>query len=282
MFRNETQKRVDAVHKHDRDVRARRGSLYIRDAGEGEPILLLHDFPLNSRMWEPQFELLRGRYRLLAPDFFGFGLTPALPSELSLADHAREVLNTINTLGIERVTVVGLAVGAYVALHLAEELGARLQGLLLANMSLAADSPEVARWRHELAAETELAGVEVVADDFLPRMLGTSTQRDNPELLDLLRLLVRENTPGGVAAMLRAIAARPDFSAVLRRVHCPIMCVAGEEDILTSPGETRLLAERAPGALMHTISEAGHLPNLERPEAFNDLLVQLVAESIPA
>ena len=70
-----------------------------------------------------------------------------------LADHAKAVLNTVNMLGIERVTVVGLSVGGYVALHLVAELGARLQGLFLANTGIAPDSPEVTRWRNELAAE---------------------------------------------------------------------------------------------------------------------------------
>ncbi|MGH7824256.1 MAG: alpha/beta fold hydrolase [Candidatus Binatia bacterium] len=279
---NDTQGRLEPVRKHERNVRARTGPLYIRDAGKGEAIVLIHDFPLNSRMWEPQIQALSGHYRLIAPDLTGFGLTPASATEVSLADHAREVLNTINTLGIERVTLAGVSVGGYVALHLVEELGARLQGLLLANIRIAPDDPEAVRWRHELAAEAELAGVEVVADEFLPKMLGSSTQRDHPEFLDLLRLMVRENTPSGVAAMLRAVAARPEPAGFLRRIHCPVLCISGKEDILTSPGETLLTGERIPGALTYTISEAGHLPNLETPEAFNDLLIQFMAESTPA
>jgi 3-oxoadipate enol-lactonase len=276
MLRNETERRMEAVEKPERDVRARSGSLYIQDAGEGEPIVLVHDFPLNSRMWEPQIEALFGRYRLIAPDLTGFGFSPAPASELSMADYAKAVLDTINKLGIDHMTVVGACVGGYVALHLVEELGARLQALLLVSTDMGFDSAEAAHWRHELAAETELAGVEVVADEFLPKMLGNSTQRDHPEILDLLRPMVRENTASGVAAMLRALAGRP--SGILRRIHCPVVCVVGEEDNLIPPGERYLLSERIPGALTHAISEVGHLVNLERPEAFNDLLMQFMTE----
>ena len=117
---------------------------------------------------------LFGNYRLIAPDLAGFGLSPASTSEFSLSEHARSVLNAINELAIERLTVVGVSAGGYVALHLVEELDARLQGLVLVNTSIALDSAEIARWRHELAAETELEGVEIVADELLPKMLSES------------------------------------------------------------------------------------------------------------
>jgi pimeloyl-ACP methyl ester carboxylesterase len=232
-------------------------------------------------MWEPQIEALRGRYRLIAPDLTGFGLSPAPTAELSLADHAREILNSLSTLGIETVTVAGVSAGALVALHLVEELGARLQGLFLVNVSISADTPEATRWRHELAAETEMTGVEIVADEFLPKLLGSSAQRDHPEILDFLRFMIRENTPSGVAGMLHALAARPEPSGILARIHCPVVCVAGEEDMLVSPQETHLIAERIPGVLTPTIPETGHLPNLERPETFNDLLMQFMSEWVP-
>ena len=152
---------------------------------------------------------------------------------------------------------------------------------MLITTSIALDSAETARWRHELAAETELEGVEIVADELLPKMIGNSTQRDYPEILNFLRLMVRENAPAGVAAMLRALAARKDPSGILSHVHCPLICVAGEEDVLTPP-DACLAFERIRGALTQRISQAGHLPNLERPEVFNDLLVQFMAEFTPA
>jgi pimeloyl-ACP methyl ester carboxylesterase len=243
--------------------------------------VLIHEFPLNGRMWEPQIEGLRNRYRLIAPDLAGFGLSAPHGAGLSLADHARDLLNAVNLLGIERVTVVGLGLGGSVALHLVGELGARLQGLLLVSTGLTPDAPEVANWRHELAAEVEITGVDAVADAFLPKLLGNTTQRNCPEMLDSLRLMVRENTPAGVAGVLRAMAARHQISADLHRIHCPVLCVCGEEDALTPSEEIVLTAERIP-ALMQTIPEVGHLPNLEVPEVFNDSIVRLLANCTPA
>jgi pimeloyl-ACP methyl ester carboxylesterase len=255
--------------------------LYTRDVGQGEAVVLIHEFALNGRMWEPQIEALRDHCRLIAPDLAGFGLSAARAGP-SLGDHARDVLNLINMLGIERATVVGLGIGGSVALHLVGELGARLQGLLLANTSVTPDTPEVASWRHELAAEVEMRGVDAVADEFLPKLLGNTTQRNHPALMNSLRLMMQENTPTGVAGMLRAMAARPQISPDLGRIHCPVLCVAGVEDILTPREELGLIAERVPGALTQIIPEVGHLPNLEAPEAFNDAIVQFLAECGPA
>jgi 3-oxoadipate enol-lactonase len=244
--------------------------------------VLIHEFPLNGRMWEPQIEGLRNRYRLIAPDLAGFGLSAARGAGLSLTDHARDVLTAVNLLGIERVTAVGLGVGGSVALHLVEEFGPRLQGLLLVNTSLTPDAPELANWRHELAAEVEMRGVDAVADEFLPKLLGSTTQRYFPEMLDSLRLMVQENTPAGIAGMLRAMAGRQENSADLGRVHCPVLCVTGEEDVLTPSAEIDLIAERIPGILTQIIPEVGHLPNLEAPAVFNDSIVRLLAECAPA
>ena len=85
-----------AQRNRHRDVRARSGALYTRDFGHGETIALIHAFPLNGRMWQPQIEALTGRFRLIAPDLAGFGLSAAPATPLFFADHARSVLETIN------------------------------------------------------------------------------------------------------------------------------------------------------------------------------------------
>lgn len=262
-----------------RDVRARTGPLYTRDVGDGQAVLLLHAFPLNSRMWEPQFASLGTRARLLAPDLPGCGLSPAAPEVLSLDGYAREVLGVLDALGIERVVIVGLSMGGYLAFRMVEQLGARLLGLLLADTKAIADTSEAARTRHELAAEVEADGVDVAASEFLPKLLGQTTQRLRPQLIDQVRAVVQENTPAGLAAALRAMASRPDSTPLLLHLRCPVRCVVGAEDTLTPPEVVRAMAEQIPDAPVDVILEAGHLTNLEAPEAFNDAVLTLLAQA---
>jgi pimeloyl-ACP methyl ester carboxylesterase len=245
-------------------------------------VVLIHDFPLNSRMWEPQIAGLQDRCRLVAPDLAGFGLSPSSDSALSLAHHASDVLDVVNLLETRNLSVVGSGVGGLIALHLVEELGARLLGLLLVSTSVTPDAPNETTWRHELAAEVGTRGVDTVADEFLPKLLGRTTQQDSPEILDSVGLMVRENTPAGVADLLRAMAAQRQHSFDLTRIRCPVLCVGGGEDILTPAESIYSMADRVSGALTEIIPEAGHLPNLEVPEVFNDSILRLLAECKPA
>ena len=246
--------------------------LYTRDTGSGQPVLLLHAFPLNSRMWEPQMEALAARARLLAPDLPGFGLSPPPPAAPSLDDYARQVVGVLDALEVDQVVVVGLSMGGYLAFRLVGALGPRLAGLVLADTRATPDTEAGALARHRLAADVEARGVEIAASEFLPKLLGATTQRVRPALVDRVRDIIRENTPAGVAAALRAMAARPDSTPLLAGIRCPVLCVAGEEDMLTPPEVARDMAERIPGGRAMVISEAGHLTNLEAPQAFNEAL----------
>jgi len=250
--------------------------LHARVVGSGQAMLFLHGFPLNSRMWEPQIRVLRERARVIAPDFPGFGLSGPPLVEPSLDRYAREVISLLDQLHVERVVVVGLSMGGYVAFRLAEPLGARLVGLVLADTRATPDSADAAAARHELAAEVEAEGVEAAASEFLPKLLGATTLRTQPQLVDRVRAIMLENTVPGVAGALRALAARPDSTALLSQIRCPVACVAGEEDSITPPDIAHEMAARIRDAWTEVIPLAGHLSNLEGPDAFNDVLVTIL------
>jgi predicted phosphoribosyltransferase/alpha-beta hydrolase superfamily lysophospholipase len=256
--------------------------LHVRHAGEGLPVLFLHAFPLHGGMWRPQLGARPGRARLLAPDLPGCGLSPIPPlAPRSLEDYAREVLAMLDALDVGRVVVVGLGMGGQIALRLVDELGARLIGMLLSGTDARSATDEIAARCHELAAEVESSGVEAAAAEFLPKLLGMTTQRTRPALLDEIHAMIRENTPVGVGAALRAMAARPDATSLLSRIRCPVVCLAGEEDAFTPPDVARATAERLFGGRTEIIPAAGHLTNLEAPEAFNDALQTLLIQCSP-
>ncbi|HEY1373766.1 MAG TPA: alpha/beta fold hydrolase, partial [Candidatus Binatia bacterium] len=105
--------------------------------------------------------------------------------------------------------------------------------------------------------------------EYIPKLLGWDTQRCHPDLISRLQAMASENSPAGVAAMLRAIADRPDFSSILPEIRCPVLCIGGAEDSLTPPEMLRDMCERMPVARAAVIPGAGHLVNLESSDAFN-------------
>ncbi|MGH7857608.1 MAG: alpha/beta fold hydrolase [Candidatus Binatia bacterium] len=263
-----------------REVKTRTGGrLYTREAGEGPALLLLHAFPLNGRMWIAQLDALKSRARVVAPDLPGFGLTPVPRETQSLDGYAEAVLDVLDALEIDRVIVAGLSMGGYLAFRLIEPLGARLAGLFLADTRPAADAEEEAARRHLLAAEVEREGVDVAANEVLPKLLGDTTRRTRAGVFEQVRALIRENTPAGVAAALRAMAGRPDSTGLLSRIRCPVDCITGEEDAITPPALARDMVERISGARLVVVPEAGHLSSLEAPAAFNEALASLVVRA---
>src|SRR5882672_9284921 len=110
---------------------------FFTDDGRGEPILLLHAFPLDGRMWEAQRgELSRGggpesaptssRFRIVVPDLAGFGRSADVPTRATLDAHAGDVALLLDTLAIERATIVGSSMGGYIALAFARRYPDRL------------------------------------------------------------------------------------------------------------------------------------------------------------
>lgn len=261
----------DDAPRHDRAFRARQAPLYVRDAGSGPAIVLLHAFPLSSRMWEPQLRSLSSRCRVVAPDLAGFGLSWTSDGSFSLDEQAHAVELTLDDLRVDELVLVGASMGGYVALPLVQRLGARVRGLVLANTRATADDEQTIDERHRLAAEVEADGVDVAADELLPRLLGATSTRDDPALVEHVHALVLENKEAGVVGALRAMAARSDASALLPSIECPVLVIAGDEDTLVSVAEARAMAAQIRDAQL-AVLRAGHLPNLEATGEFDRVL----------
>jgi pimeloyl-ACP methyl ester carboxylesterase len=115
-------------------------------------------------------------------------------------------------------------------------------------------------------------GVEAVADAMLPKLLGATSQAEQPELADVLRRLILQNTPEAVASALRTIKFREDATAWLSSMACPTLVICGVEDVLTPPSESEAMAAAIPQAQLVLLPRAGHLSNLETPMAFTEAL----------
>jgi 3-oxoadipate enol-lactonase len=242
------------------------------EAGQGLPVLLLHAFPLNRGMWEPQRESLAGRYRVITPDFRGHGESEIPPEDSTMERLAEDVRGLLDALGLERVVLSGLSMGGYVAFAFYRRYPERVLALILADTRASADSEEGRRGRAELAAVAEKEGSPAVAEHMLPKLLATSTHEQQPQVVAAVRAMIHTTRPAGIARALRGMAARPDSQDLLAKIQCPTLVVVGGEDTLTPPADSETLAKAVPGARLELIPGAGHLSNLEQPARFNDLL----------
>jgi len=238
-------------------------AIHTLDDGEGFPIVWIHGFPLSSAMWEPQTRI--AGYRHIRPDLPGFGATPPQGSEATMAGYALSVLGAMDALGVESAVIAGFSMGGYVAMQLLREAPERVAALLLLDTRETPDSDEGRAGRYKTATEVEASGIGVVVESMLPKMVWRESLRP------AVRQIMETASPQGVAAALRAMAARPDSGATLRATAVPALIVVGDRDAITPPAD----AERMKGMMQHAelapIAQAAHMANYDAPEQVNNL-----------
>jgi len=110
----------------------------------------------------------------------------------------------------------------------------------------------------------------------LPKLLGETTRRTRPEVADHVRSLVLSSSADAIAGSVRALMTRQDSTPLLSTIHFPTLIVVGAEDTLTPLALSEKMHSSIPGSEMTVIAGAGHLSNLEQPEAFNDALARFL------
>lgn len=237
------------------------------------PLVLLHAFPLHAAMWEPQVSFLQRRPGVgpvLAPDFPGFGRRP--PGNPELDAFARSILKEMDDAGIQKAVLVGLSMGGYVAFRIMALAAERVSGLVLADTRAGADGEEGKARRTDQAIRVRGEGLGWLADALIPALLGETTIHRRPGVEAGVRTMIQEANPEGVARALEAMRDRPDSTGILRNIHVPTLVLVGEEDTLTPLEQSEIIRRRIPNAALEVIPSAGHLSNLEEPDAFNRAL----------
>jgi 3-oxoadipate enol-lactonase len=264
-------------------------------------LVLLHAFPLNARMWEPQLALADRGWRVITPQLAGFDETAELGSvggqvpvkhkdtcppdsgtglhttrgdlsPVSIDDYAGDVIDLLDALHIHEAVIGGLSMGGYVALAIFRHAPRYFQGLVLADTRADADTPEGVEGRKRMMALVREQGASAVADEMIPKLLGETTRAGDPAAVERVRSLILSSSPAAIAGALHALMTRPDSTPLLTTIRCPALILVGDEDTVTPRPLSEVLHRRIAGSELAVIPRAGHLSSLERPDAFNDAL----------
>lgn len=245
--------------------------------GDGPAVFFLHAFPLGLAMWDAQAQALKASYRVVRFDARGFGGSPPGDGLLTMERIGNDAVALLDNLGISQATVCGLSMGGYAAFALVRRHPERLKALVLADTRAGADSEEARRNRAELAEKVRRQGAAAAADAFLPKLVGETTRKERPELVERLRKLILKNPPRGIADALAGLAARADSTPTLKEIRVPTLVMCGDEDVLTPLTEAESLQRGIAGSRLAVIPKAGHLSNLENPEAFNEAMNEFLS-----
>jgi len=241
------------------------------DQGTGPPVLFLHAFPLSQHMWDGQ-EALAPRYRIVRFDARGFGGSEVGDAMLTMARIADDAAVLIDRLRLGPVVLVGCSMGGYAALSFAQKHASLLRGLVLVDTRAGADTKDARKGRGDLAAKVMKEGAQPVLDAFLPKVVGETTKAQRADVIAKVKDMMLKTSPQGISDGLHGIATRQDSTPLLREITVPTLVICGEEDVITPRAEAEILQRGIKGAELAMIPKSGHLPSMETPEAFNQVL----------
>jgi 3-oxoadipate enol-lactonase len=234
---------------------------YALDGDEDAPVLVLPATLGTTReLWASNMATFVRDFRVLRYEHRGHGASPVPPGPYGMEELARDALDLLDTLGIERARWCGLSLGGMVGMWLGANAPDRLDALVLACTAARVGAPNTYAERAALVREQ---GIEPVADAVVARWFAQTPQ----ETRDRIRALLVAQPPEGYASCCEALAGW-DFRDELSHVSARTLVIAASEDEATPRADTDLLVERIPGARLVTIAGAAHLANLERPQEF--------------
>lgn len=246
------------------EINANQHTFSYRVRGSGAVALFIHGFPLDSTMWLEQLDGLADIRRCIAPDLRGFGRSaPTTRGVLSMDDHADDLIAFLDALDIDQVDLVGLSMGGYVALAIADRSPDRLRSLALVDTKSTADSEDAKAGRDAAAVGVATHGRAQLADTMIGVLVDESASIWTRARI---RTMIESMPAESIVAALRGMTRRPDRTAVLSRLSIPVAVIVGEHDVVAPLQEADEMA-RAAGAQMVVVADAGHMTPIEDPQA---------------
>ena len=251
-------------------------NLFLVDRGDSSamPVVFVHGFPMSHELWLPQIDRCAERYRAVAYDVVGHGRSDIGDGQYSIEAHVDDLISLMDHLKIPRAVVVGLSMGGYITLRALERNPDRFLAAVLCDTRSEADTNEGKIKRFAGVAQVKREGSRVFADGFVKLLFAPSSLQRVPEDVERIRNIIAHTPPLGIAGTLLALAARTDTTAALSSIFVPTLLLVGEHDVHTPPAAAESMHKRIPGSRLHVIPGAGHLPNLENPEAFDGALTE--------
>ena len=235
--------------------------------GEGLPLVFIHEVATDHRLWTHQRSYFQRSYRVITVDVLGHGQATWPEHELTIEHAARRVQQLIERLGVGPVFVIGVSMGAIIAMHIALNAPALIQGLVPVSAWSRANG-HMQSLIDRLYRLAEAGDMTTYTTMFLRHMFpAADLESPLPEVV-WLRMLALEQ-PAQAVAYAWAACLAADLSARLGEIRVPSLIIAGLNDFFTPPYLARAVAAGLSDVEVEVWEDTGHFPFLEDPVRFN-------------
>lgn len=237
------------------------------------PVMMLgHSILASTRMWRGQMELLvQQGYRVVSVDARGHGQSSEPHTQCSMDELVADNIHVLDVLEIDHVHFMGHSLGGMVGLGLGVLHPDRIAGLIICSGRADASADVGASWRERIALACE-QGTAALADTTALRWFGDRFLVVNPGTARAVKEMIGSTSVGGFMACVRALQSL-DYLNRLGSIAAPVQLIFGSRDEAL-PYALHDLQRRLSGAHVEIVPDAGHLPNIEQPRAFNGAIVR--------
>lgn len=253
--------------------------LYYEEQGSGaETILFAHGLLWSGRMFEPQVNVLKDRYRCVTFDFRGQGQSAVTRGGYDMDTLTQDTVALIQVLGCAPCHFVGLSMGGFIGMRLAIRQPELLKSLILLETTADPESPQNARRYRMLNFIARWFGLNVVAEPVMKIMFGEKFLNDpaSTALREEWRRRLVSNHRIGITRAVKGVIEREGVYEQLDRIRLPVLILVGDQDVATPPVKAERMRERIPGAVLRIIPGAGHTATIEEPEAVTAAILEFL------
>jgi 3-oxoadipate enol-lactonase len=216
--------------------------------------------------------MLSSRFRVITPDLRGLGQSAPGEGAATMEKHASDLLRVMQDAGCEKAVFGGNSLGGYILFEFWRRFRERVNALIFVDTKAAPDTDEARKTRLAAAEDVLQRGTEPFIDAQLPKLIGESTHRNRPDLVQEAKRMMMQASAAGIAAVQRGMAERPDSIPTVATVNVPTLVICGDEDSLTPAAEMEKIQKGIRGSVMRRIAKAGHYSPLEQPQEVHRVL----------
>ena len=237
-----------------------------------QPIIFIHGFPFDHRMWDYQVDYFKNNYNCITYDIRGLGDSPAGDGQFTIEGFVDDLFDLVDAFKIEKPVLCGLSMGGYIALRAVERDENKFGGLILCDTKAEADNNDGKINRAKGIKNINFNGVENFAENFIVKCFAEDFIKNNATEYRAVLERAKKSQPMGVKGCLLAMAARTDTSHYLSKINLPVLLMCGELDTLTPPDVMMAMGDKITNSEFLLIPGAGHVSAMENPKAFNSAI----------
>ena len=258
--------------KMDR-IKIRGNNIYYEDLNQQNKnvALFVHGHPFNHTMWKYQHEVL-DNFRLILPDLKGYGNSDYNFDKIFIEEQALDLAILLDELQIDKVHLIGLSMGGQIIVEFQRLFPARVESLIICASTPNSETEESYANRLKLAESIRQIGMLEYTKNDIHKYINLDEVEQNSEVYQHLFKMMTETRREGAIASHKGRAERRNNFNYLKNIEIPTLVIAAEKDFFFRVQDVEKVALEISGSQFRVIKNSGHLPNMEKPKIFNELI----------